>query len=122
MYESVRRAHAAGVQIVNGSDAGWWGVTHGHGGACEIGELVRAGLSSMEAIVAATGTAARCLDIAGDVGTVEPGKFADLVFVDGDPLADITVLQRAERIVLVIKGGQITVDRRPAVSAVPARR
>jgi imidazolonepropionase-like amidohydrolase len=56
------------------------------------------------------------------VGTLEPGKFADLVFVDGDPLADITVLQRAERIALVIKGGQIAVDRRPAVSAAPARR
>jgi imidazolonepropionase-like amidohydrolase len=120
MYESVRRARDAGVEIVNGSDAGFGGVTHGYGGACEIAELVNAGLSPMHAIVAATRTAARCLDMESQVGTIEPGKFADLVLVDGDPLADITILQRSERIPLVIKGGRIVADRRPSRTAAPA--
>jgi imidazolonepropionase-like amidohydrolase len=113
MYDTVRRARQAGVPIVNGSDAAMPGVTHGHGGAYEIAQLVKAGLTSMEAIVAATSAAARCLDMAAQVGTIEVGKLADLVFVDGDPLANIGILQDLSRIPLVLKGGRVAADRRP---------
>lgn len=89
------------------------GVTHGHGGAYEIAQLVKAGLTPMEAIVAATSAAARCLDMTAQVGTIEVGKLADLVFVDGDPLANIGILQDLSRIPLVLKGGRVAADRRP---------
>jgi imidazolonepropionase-like amidohydrolase len=120
MYETVNRAHRAGITIVSGSDAAMPGVTHGHGGAYEIAELVKAGLPPMDAIVAATSAAARCLDFDKDIGTVEAGKYADFVLVDGDPLADISVLQDLTRVPVVIKGGRIAFDRRPARARVPA--
>jgi imidazolonepropionase-like amidohydrolase len=53
------------------------------------------------------------------LGTVQPGRLADLVAVDGDPLRDIGLLQRPDRIKIVWKGGQVCVDRRVA-AAVPA--
>jgi imidazolonepropionase-like amidohydrolase len=119
MYETVNRARKAGVTIVNGSDAAMPGVTHGHGGAYEMAELVKAGLTPMEAIVAATSAAARCLDFDRDVGTIEPGKYADGVLVDGDPLADVSILQDLARVLVVIKGGRIAFDRRPAEARTP---
>jgi len=60
---------------------------------------------------AATGWAAECLGQEADLGTVEPGKLADLVVVAGDPLAEISVLQDADQIRLVLKGGRIAADR-----------
>jgi imidazolonepropionase-like amidohydrolase len=68
-------------------------------------------MTPMQALVAATGWAAGCLDLQDSIGTAEPGKFADLVAIDGDPLADITVLQDKERVRLVMKEGQVYVDR-----------
>ena len=65
-----------------------------------------AGMSPMQALVAATSTAADCLGQADDLGTVGKGKLADLVAVDADPLQDITRLLDKERIKLVMKGGQ----------------
>ncbi len=119
MYETVNRAHRAGVTVVSGSDAAMPGVTHGHGGAYEIAELVKAGLTSMEALVAATSAAARCLDFDKSVGSVEPGKYADFVLVDGDPLADVAILQDLNRVPVVIKGGRVSIDRRPAAVRAP---
>jgi len=69
--------------------------------------LVGIGLSPMEAIVSATRIAAETLGLGSRLGTLEPGKLADLIVVEGDPLKDITVLQRKEKIVLVMKDGQI---------------
>ena len=68
-------------------------------------------MTSMEALRAATGTAADAIDFP-DVGAVEPGRFMDLVVVDGDPLQDVTLLQDLAKIPLVIKGGEIVADRR----------
>jgi imidazolonepropionase-like amidohydrolase len=78
--------------------------------AYELAMLVEAGLTPMEAIVAATSGAAAGIDMP-DVGTVAPGMLADLVLVNGDPLADIRCLQEMNQIAMVIKDGRIVVDR-----------
>jgi imidazolonepropionase-like amidohydrolase len=106
--ESLRRALAAGVKIAAGTDAGG----HGHpSNAMEIECLVKAGLTPLLALRAATGWAAECLGLERDIGTVEKGKLADLIVVAGDPLGDVTVLQNPERIALVLKGGEIVANR-----------
>jgi len=71
-------------------------------------------MSPLQALQAATGWAAECLGREHDFGTVEKGKLADLVVVDGDPLADVTILQNPDRIALVLKGGEIAVKRLPS--------
>jgi imidazolonepropionase-like amidohydrolase len=70
-------------------------------------------MTPLEALRSATITAAECLGWDDRVGTLRPGRFADLVAVDGDPLEDITTLQVP---VVVMKGGRVAVDRRPAGS------
>jgi imidazolonepropionase-like amidohydrolase len=70
----------------------------------EFGALVRGGLSPLGAIQAATVNGAELLGWAKDAGTVETGKFADIVAVSGDPLADIGVM---ERVMFVMKGGEV---------------
>ena len=70
-----------------------------------------AGLTPMQAIQSATGVAAACLGLEHDIGTVEKGKRADLVVVDGDPLTDLTILQDRARIRLVLKDGVTEVQR-----------
>lgn len=110
MYNTVARAHKAGVRVATGSDAIMAGVHHGEN-AYELELFVRAGLTPMEAIVAATQVGAEVLDMAEDVGTLEPGKLADILIVAGNPLEDITLLQEHQRIEKVIKGGQVVVSR-----------
>src|SRR6202795_3207120 len=81
--QAIRKALAAGVKIVAGTDAG------GHGHPANAGELdclVRAGLSPMQAIQAATSWAAECCGKEAELGAVEKGKLADLVMIAGDPL------------------------------------
>jgi imidazolonepropionase-like amidohydrolase len=77
----------------------------------EIQCLVEAGMTPMQALVAATGWAAGCLGLERETGTVQKGKWADLVVVDGDPLKDVAILQDADRIKLVMKEGTVHVDR-----------
>ncbi len=101
---SLERAHKAGVKIAVGTDSGFW-VHHGEN-AAELAELVQGGLTPMEAIVAATRGGAECLDLAAEIGTVECGKLADLLLVDGNPLDDVRVLQEPARIAFVLKGGK----------------
>src|SRR5437899_2491165 len=112
--ESLRRALAAGVKIAAGTDAGG----HGHPqNALEIECLVKAGLSPLQALQAATGWAAECLGREHEFGTIEKGKLADLVVVAGDPLADVTILQNPDRIALVLKGGEVAANRMLSASA-----
>jgi imidazolonepropionase-like amidohydrolase len=107
---SLRRALAAGVRIAAGTDAGG----HGHpANALELECLVRAGMNPLQALRAATGWAAECLGLERDIGTLEQGRLADLVVVDGDPLADIALLQNPKKIALVMKGGAVAADRLP---------
>lgn len=106
--ESLQRALTAGVKVVAGTDAGGWGHPNN---ALELECLVEAGMTPMQALVAGTGWAAECCGLEKDVGTVERGKLADLVVVDGDPLGDITILQDKSRIKLVMKEGQAYLDQ-----------
>jgi imidazolonepropionase-like amidohydrolase len=107
--ESIQRTLAAGGKIVAGTDAGG----HEHGiNAQELQYLVEAGLSPMQALQAGTLWAAECLGYERDIGTLEVGKWGDLVVVDGNPLQNITILQHVARIKLVLKGGVVVADRR----------
>jgi imidazolonepropionase-like amidohydrolase len=112
MRESIRKSIAAGVKVALGTDAGVF--PHGTNGH-EFTLLVQwGGMTPMQAIVAGTQSAADLLGLSGHVGTVRPGAWADLVAVTGDPLADITVLERVE---WVMKGGEVVKDAPPAERA-----
>jgi imidazolonepropionase-like amidohydrolase len=101
---NAERAKKAGVWIVSGSDA--VAGVHGHN-AREIEWLVKAGLTTAEALRAATVDAARLLGLEGKVGEIKPGEFADIVAVEGDPLKEIGAV---ERVRFVMKGGQVVRD------------
>ena len=105
---SVQAALAAGVPIAMGTDAGVPFVRHGEN-AIELVLMVEAGLSPMQSIVASTSNAALALGLQDEIGTIENGKCADLLVIDGDPLADISVLTHKERIRLVMQNGCIVV-------------
>lgn len=106
---SLRRAREAGVAIGAGADIG---NRYPHGSnARELEFLVRAGLTPMEAIGAATGTAARVVGKEGDVGALTAGAFADVLVVDGDPLEDITRLCDPARIWAIFQEGRLVAGR-----------
>jgi imidazolonepropionase-like amidohydrolase len=96
--ENFRRAHQAGVKMIFGTDAGVY--PHGQN-ARQFAWMVKYGMTPLEAIRAATLNASQALG-RDDVGVVEKGRYADLVAVRGDPLADVTVL---ENVAAVVKGG-----------------
>ena len=106
---SLQMALDAGVKVVSGSDEGGW--EHGNN-AHEMSCLVEAGLTPMQAIMAATSNAAECLQLDDELGTVAPGKKADLILVSGDPLQDVSILEWGKGVSLVMKDGAICVDRR----------
>ncbi len=98
---SFQRAVKAGVKISFGTDAG----VYPHGwNARQFKYMVKFGLTPMQAIQAATINAADLLGWKNKVGSVAPGKFADLIAVTNDPLADITTLENVQ---FVMKGGQV---------------
>ncbi len=103
---SFQHAMAAGVRIAAGTDCGNPFVYPGKN-ATEIQFLVEAGLSAMQALVSSTSAAAELLGLGALVGTISPGKQADLLLVDGDPLQDVRILQDERRIKLVMKGGRV---------------
>ncbi len=99
----IRAAFAAGVKVGFGSD----NIFPHQDSAREFAEMVRLGLSPMEAIRSATGNAAQLLGIQNDVGTLEMGKIADIIAVDGNPLDDIRIL---EQVPFVLQGGKVVHD------------
>lgn len=100
--DSARRAHAAGVRIAFGSDAGIYPLgLAGRQFALMVREM---GMTPMQAIRAATADAAEMLGVQDSLGTVERGKLADLVAVEGDPLQDVRVLERPT---FVMQGGRV---------------
>ena len=99
--KNVARAFAAGVKVGFGTDA----AVYPHGmNAHEFAVMVKLGLTPLQAIQSATVNDADLLGWSDKVGTLEPGKWADIVAVDGDPLADVTTL---ERVKFVMKGGEV---------------
>jgi imidazolonepropionase-like amidohydrolase len=104
-----------GVKIAMGTDCGTPFNVAGKN-ALELELLTQNGLSTAEAIMATTRVAAGAIGIAEHTGTLEAGKWADVIVVQGDPLADIRALQQAERITCVIKAGKVM---RRGASGVP---
>jgi len=101
MLDMARRAHEGGVRIAFGTDSG----VSAHGdNAQEFALLVRAGLTPLEAIQSATVNAAAHLRISQDAGRIAAGMPADLIAVTGDPLTDVTEL---ERVRFVMRGGVV---------------
>lgn len=101
MLEMLRRAHQGGVTVAFGTDTG---VSRHGDNAKEFSLMVEAGFTPEEAIRAATVVASQHLEMAKDIGTLEPGKYADLIAVTKDPLRDIRVLEAVE---FVMKGGEV---------------
>jgi imidazolonepropionase-like amidohydrolase len=102
---AMQNAHAAGVNIVAGDDYGTFLLHHGEY-ATELEVYVKLlGVPPLDVIRWATRNGAQLMGRGDDLGTIEPGKLADLLVVDGDPLADIRCLQDRGRIPLILKGG-----------------
>jgi imidazolonepropionase-like amidohydrolase len=101
---NLKRVLDAGVPVVMGTDSGFFGVLMGVSSQLELSMMVEAGLSPDAALRAATINAARMLGRDKELGSVEPGKLADLLVLDADPLVDIRNVRRIHR---VIKGGSI---------------
>ena len=102
---SLQRAVPAGVKIAFGTDAGV--SKHGRN-ADEFELMVKWGMTPVAAIQAATVNAADLLGLASEIGTIEPGKSADIIAVAGDPLRDVTVLKKVDFVMArgeVVKGG-----------------
>ncbi len=108
--ERILTAHKAGVPLVTGTDSCMTMPFGRH--AWELAYLVEIiGMKPADALVAATGLAAKAMGIGGEVGTLERGKIADFLVVDGDPVTDIRILQDSERILGVFRDGLLLVDR-----------
>ena len=98
--KNIAHAFASGVKVAFGTDA----AVYPHGlNAREFAVMVKLGLSPLQSIQAATINAADLLGWKDKVGAIEAGKWADIVAVDGDPLQDVTTL---ERVKFVMKGGE----------------
>jgi imidazolonepropionase-like amidohydrolase len=103
----LNKAYEAGVKILCGSETGFAVTPIGEWHARELEMLVQyMGFSPMEAIRAGTANGAFAMKMEGEIGTVETGRRADLLVVDGDPLADIRILQDRSRIKHVVSRGQ----------------
>jgi imidazolonepropionase-like amidohydrolase len=99
--KNVAHAFASGVKVAFGTDA----AVYPHGlNAHEFAVMVKLGLTPLQSIQAATINAADLLGWSDKIGTIEPGKWADIIAVDGDPLRDVTTL---ERVKFVMKGGEL---------------
>ncbi|WP_421933858.1 amidohydrolase family protein [Phenylobacterium sp.] len=102
MVKNLHDAYAAGVKIAFGTDT--FGMSAHGENAQEFALMVKAGMTPSDAITAATASAADLIGDAQDIGSVQAGRYADIIAVDGDPLADVTTL---ERVGFVMKGGTV---------------
>lgn len=108
IVDTFRRAHRAGVRIAYGTDIGAfdWTTTP----AIQLPLMVEHGMTPLQALTSATAGAAELLQSQREVGTLESGKFADIIAVTGNPLGDVTVLQHVN---FVMKGG-VTIRQPPS--------
>ena len=104
---SFRHCVERGVRVAMGTDC-----MNGMYSPGELAYMSEYGLGPFRAIQAATTEAARLLGLSAEVGTLEPGKQADLIMVSGDPLAEPTLWRDPARIVLVAQAGRVVADRR----------
>ena len=102
VQKKLHDAYAAGVKIAFGTDT--FGMSAHGENAQEFAIMVKSGMPPIETIFAATRNAADLIGDSADIGSVQPGRFADLIAVSGDPLQDVTVL---EHVRFVMKGGQV---------------
>ena len=102
MLKNLRSAYEAGVKIAFGTDT--FGMSAHGENAQEFALMVGAGMPPMEAIKAATFNAADLIGDTADIGTIQDGRYADIIAVNGDPLKDIKVL---EHVAFVMKGGAV---------------
>ena len=105
--QSIARAQQAGVAIAMGTDAGV--MPHGSN-LRELALMKAIGMTPMEALVATTRTAAECLGWEAEVGTLEPGKLADVVLTPVNPLEELGAMADPDNIRLVVKGGVVVKD------------
>jgi len=108
-FETFKVMHQAGIKIAMGTDLGPEPEIGSN--ARELELYVNLGMTPMEAIQTATKNAAEALWLAKDLGTLESGKIADILAVDGDPSRDITVLTNKDKIKMVMKDGEPWVDK-----------
>lgn len=113
--DSIAQAYQAGVRISMGTDAGV--MPHGTN-LRELGLMCNVGMSPMEAIVATTKVAAENIGWQDRLGTIEPGKLADIIISKTDPLHDIRSLENVDNILMVMKDGEVVKDIRAAASQV----
>jgi imidazolonepropionase-like amidohydrolase len=113
-FETFRKMHKAGVKIAMGTDMGFEPDMGSN--AAELELYVKLGMKPMDAIMTTTRNAAQALKQEKDLGTIETGKLADVIAVDGDPLKNIRCLQDKKNIKVVMKEGRIYADRRPGKS------
>jgi imidazolonepropionase-like amidohydrolase len=113
-FETFRKMHKAGVKIAMGTDMGFEPDMGSNAAELEI--YVKLGMKPMDAIMTTTRNAAQALKQEKDLGTIEAGKLADVIAVDGDPLKNIRCLQDKKNIKIVMKEGRIYADRRPGKS------
>lgn len=101
---NIAHAIASGVKVAMGTDSG---VGRHGSNAEELQLMVECGMTPMQAIVATTKTASECVHMQQDVGTLEPGKYADILIIDGDPLEDIKILQEPSKLAMIMQGGRV---------------
>jgi imidazolonepropionase-like amidohydrolase len=107
MSRNAYNAYKAGVKIAFGTDAGVF--PHGEN-AKEFRLMVDAGIPAMDSILAATSGAADLIGDQADIGSIQPGRYADIIATHGDPLADIDQLQHVD---FVMKGGKVVKPATP---------
>ncbi len=102
--DNLRRVWDAGIPVAMGTDAGNIGTLHGPSVFREMALMTQAGLTPLQVLRSATAGGAQAMGMADEIGAIAPGKLADLVVLDADPLADVANLSHAR---YVIKGGKV---------------
>ncbi|MFC1937959.1 amidohydrolase family protein [Chloroflexota bacterium] len=105
-WETFKKIHKAGIKIAMGTDAGL------DSGLYEIEIYVSLGMTPMEALQTATKNAAEAIWLGNDTGTLDVGKYADVIAINGDPLQNIKVFQDRNNTMLVMKEGTVHIDKR----------
>ncbi len=112
-FETAKKAFRAGVHMISGSDAVYngWGLN-----MRELDWFVKMGMTPEQALRTATTEPATMLGLENSLGAVAPGFYADIVAVEGDPLANITAVSKRENVRWVMKAGQVVVDKTKATA------